>query len=310
MPRTVEVSLPSRHTDRFISELRKMDGLMGLRLQKNGSIQPEGDVLSMELTDTSLSDFMLFMDKKGFLDDPSISVTTSEPLSIVSKSGSPKTFSDVNEATWEEMLSTLSKQSNMTLNNMVIMFISGSLAVIGIVTNALHIVVGAMVIAPGFLPLVRISLGFISKSINWKNGLGDTAKGYISLVAGAAITTLVLELLGKNPVGGESSYLPSGVLISYWTSLTVPSVLVTVGASIAGAIIIATHRSVLTAGVMIALALIPSAAILAIGVVSGNADIALGGLRRWAVDAGIIAVLSGVVFLWKKRSVHKRNTTA
>jgi uncharacterized membrane protein len=165
-----------------------------------------------------------------------------------------------------------------------------------------------MVIAPGFLPLIRISLGFISKSINWKNGVNDTAKGYISLVAGAAITTVILELLGKNAVSGESSYLSSGVLMSYWTSLTIPSILVTVIASIAGALIIATHRSVLTAGVMIALALVPSAAILAIGVVTGNADVALSGLRRWLIDAGSVSLFSAVVFLWKKSSVYKRNS--
>lgn len=307
MPRTVELSVPPKHTDSIISEIKKWDGLIGMRLQKNGSIQPEGDVLSMELTDASLSEFMLFMDKKGFLNDPSVSITTSHPLSIVSKSASSKTYSDVNEATWEEMVSILSKQSNMTISNMVVMFISGCLAVIGIVTNALHLVIGAMVIAPGFEPIVRIPLGFISKSINWKNGIGDTAKGYISLIAGAAVTTIVLELLGKNTVSGESSYLSSGVLISYWTSVTVPSILVTVVASIAGGIIIATHRSVLTAGVMIALALIPAAAILAIGVVTGDADVALGGLRRWLIEVGIVALFSAAVFMWKKGSVQKRN---
>jgi hypothetical protein len=123
MPRKIEISLPPAHTDLFISELQKLDGLLGLRLQKNGSIQPKGDVLSIELTDASLSQFMLFMDQKGFLDDPSISLTTSEPLSIISTSASTKTSSDVNEATWEEMLSTLSKQSNMTINNIIIMLI-------------------------------------------------------------------------------------------------------------------------------------------------------------------------------------------
>lgn len=118
--------------------------------------------------------------------------------------------------------------------------------------------------------------------------------------------------MGKFPTSSacgysEASYLPAGVLVSYWSTITASSVIVSAGASAAGALLIATHRSVLTAGVMIALALIPSASVAAMALVAGNPDLAVKGLLRWSIDAALVAVLSGLVFLWKRHRVQRRN---
>jgi len=40
-----------------------------------------------------------------------------------------------------------------------------------------------------------------------------------------------------------------GDLVSYWTGITVPSLLVTLVAGVAGGVLVATNRAVLTAGV-------------------------------------------------------------
>jgi len=307
MPRTLQITIPGKNTDDLINDINNWDGLLGLRLQREGSLQPKGDVISLEVTDKALHKLMKLLDEKGLMQHPDVQVVTSQPLSIISKDASAKTATDVSEAIWEEMMSNISKQSNMTINNLIVMFVAGVLAVIGIVTNALHIVVGAMVIAPGFEPVVRIALGVTTKSFDWRNGAKDTAKAYLSLLAGALLTAVILQLTGKQLISGESSYLPSGVLISYWTSIKVPSIIVTVVASVAGALIIATHRSILTAGVMIALALVPSASVIVIGLVGGDTDIALKGLLRWILEVSIITLFSGLVFFWKKSSVYRRN---
>ncbi|MBM3492617.1 MAG: hypothetical protein FJX68_19690 [Alphaproteobacteria bacterium] len=44
----------------------------------------------------------------------------------------------------------IGKNSNMTGNALLVMLAAGVLAAIGIATNALHIVIGAMLIAPGY----------------------------------------------------------------------------------------------------------------------------------------------------------------
>jgi uncharacterized membrane protein len=114
--------------------------------------------------------------------------------------------------------------------------------------------------------------------------------------------------MGVKVLGGEASYLPAGTLISYWLSIKPSSILVTAAASAAGAILVAANRSVLTAGVMIGLALVPSATIIGMGIAERQWEVAVLGARRWLVEAGLIAFFSLLVFLWKRVRVHQRDT--
>lgn len=60
--------------------------------------------------------------------------------------------------TWEELELSIGEDSTMTLDRTIVMFSAG----IGLLTGALHVVIGAMVIAPGFQPFARFVLGVIN----------------------------------------------------------------------------------------------------------------------------------------------------
>lgn len=307
MPRKVEIALPSAQTSDVLEEIRNIDDIISLRLQQHVSLKPSGDVISLEVTDRSLHSLMLLLDKRKMLQNPLVSVTTSQPLSIISQPSSLEITNDTSEATWEEMQSMISKESNMTTNGLLTMIVAGIIAAVGISTNALHLVIGAMVVAPGFEPIVRIPLGLITSNIAWKRGVTDTLKGYAGLMAAAALTTLLLQALGQDTLDGKASYLTEGALLSYWTKISVTSVIVSAAAGFAGALVIAAHKSILTAGVMIALALIPSATLTGMALAEGEFYIAQQAALRWVLDVALVAAFSVIVFLWKKYSVHRRN---
>jgi uncharacterized membrane protein len=280
--------------------------LIGLKVQKNISVKPEGDIISLNVTNRHFNSLMLLLKKLKLTSKASASVSANQPLFIISKSSSYEINNDVSATAWEEMQANMNKESISTINSMLIMFIAGMIAVIGIVTNALHIVIGAMVIAPGFAPITRFSLGIVTESTDWKSGLRDTFKTYSALLAGAFIASFIMQSLGYNLISGKSSYLPLGVLVSYWTSINTSSIIITISAAIAGALVIITNRSVLTAGVMIALALIPATSIIGIGIVAGDFDVAGNAAIRLFLEIGIVAIASALTFLWKKYSVYKR----
>lgn len=100
---------------------------------------------------------------------------------------------------------------------------AGIIAAVGISTNALHLVVGAMVIAPGFETVVRIPLGIITDNVAWKRGVTDTLKGYGALLVASALTMLLLQVLGFDTLKGKASYLAEGALVSYWTTISATS---------------------------------------------------------------------------------------
>ena len=308
MPRRVEFTVSSEKTEAVVERISALEGLIGLRVQPGISREPKGDVVTVEITNRSLPELTRLLSDQGAGRSSTTSFSTSEPISIVSASSAEEIVQDVSEATWEEMEVVIAKNSNATASALLVMAISGVLATIGIATNALHIVVGAMLIAPGFQPIVRIALGIVGKSGAWRRGISHTLQGYLALAAGAAGTALFLQAIGESPLGNEASYLPAGVLISYWTSISVSSIVVTSVAGAAGALLIATNRAILTAGVMVALALVPGAAIAALAVVSGDFEVAGSGALRWIMEAGIVLLTSMLVLFWKRSRVHRRST--
>lgn len=307
MSRNIQVSLPSEHTNKLLQKIQNLDGLIGLRVHRNVSLQPKGDVLDFDLINPEVNNFLLLMEKEGLLNNEEVSVTTNQPTSILSRSSSEKILTESHETSWEDVLKNLLHESNMSFNTQVVMFISGIIAAIGISTNTLHVVIGAMLIAPGFEPVSRLAMGLVTKHRDWKRGGMDILKGYGVLIIGAIVGGLIVKILDKDVIPGTSSYLPAGVLPEYWTSITATSVLVSIVAAVAGGIIIMTNKSLLTAGVMVALALIPAATLIGLGLIEANYALMGTAFIRLLLELLIVAICTGAVFLWKRNTTHKRN---
>jgi hypothetical protein len=308
MPRSVQITVPPQQTDALVDEIKALEGLIGLRVQRGISIQPPGDIITLEITTAALHNLMRLLDRFGVGADASSSAVTSHPQSIVSAAHARVISQDSSEATWEEMELTIGHESNMTVNGLLLMAIAGIVAAIGISTDTLHLVIGAMVIAPGFEPISRIALGVVAQGEGWRRGLVDTAKAYVVLVISAGVTALLLQAMGIAPLGGNATYLAEGSLVSYWTNITGNAIAASAAAAIAGALLLSANRSVLTAGVMIALALIPTAALAGMALVAGDLNLVGQALLRWAIDLALVALLSLVVFQWKRAALQQRNT--
>ncbi len=305
MPRTVDITVPPDQTDPLVAEIEKIEGQLSLRVQRGLSQKPKVDVITVGITRRSLSDLMKMLDDRGVPRNPDASVATSQPLSVVSSS-SGRPSSTTRHSTGEEIETTIARETNMTINTLILMFAAGVFAAVGLATNVLHYVLAAMTIAPGFMPILRVALGVVARSKAWRRGLGDLGAGYLALVAGAAVTTLILRGAGIDVFGGKSSYLPERVLLHYWSTLTVSSLVVSITAGVTGAVLVYTERSILTLAVMIALALIPGAAMVGMGLAGGSLTVAAQGLLRWAVDAVIVLAAALAVFRWKRVRLHNR----
>ena len=310
MSRTIEVSLPSEHTANLLPKIQKLEGLIGLRVQKNISISPKGDVLSFDLINSEVTNFFIILEKEGLLQHENVSITTSKPTNVISKTHSDLLLTESHETSWEDMLKNLLHESNMNLNTRLLMFFSGMIAAIGISTNSLHTVVGAMLIAPGFEPISRLAMGLVAEHRDWKRGGRDTIVGYAVLILGAIAGALIIGFLNKDILPGSSTYLSASALVKYWSTITATSIIVSVFASLAGGIIIMSNKSLLTAGVMVALALIPSASLIGMALVEGDFGIVRSAALRLCIEIGIVAVFTGLIFQWKRMTSHKRKMQA
>ncbi len=306
MSRHVQISLAAHLTEQFIREIEPIEGVTGIGLHKGVSIRPKGDIITVELTNPALLELMRRLEARGLGKSADSSIVTGQLLSSVSSPDARQLTREPSDATWEEMESSLLKESNTNRNTLFLMFAAGVMAAIGVSTNTLHMVIGAMLIAPGFEPITRIGLGLVTGSQASKRGAHDLLRLYLALMLGAAVTTLMFLAAGQPPLSSGPGYLGDSALLTYWTSLTLTSTVVTAMSAIAGAILVATNRSVLTAGVMTGLALIPAMTIAVMALIVGEWAVCGLAIVRWLIDCLLVLLLSVLVFVWKRHSVQGR----
>lgn len=305
MPRLVTVSLPRERAGSLVEELAGLDGVLTLSRHRDASVMPPGDLVNVEVLDTSVPALFDLLTRHGSGHDKSVSVTTSEPTSVVSASSSGPLSREAATAAFEEVDSILDQEATMRANKLMAMAAAGVIATVGLVSNSVHIVVGAMVIAPGFEPFLKLGLRVTGPTRSFRRGFYDTGAGWAATVAGAVVASVVLRWLGIPLDGSKGGYLPKGSLLAYWRELTAISTVTAVTAGVIGTLLVVSNRSVLTAGVMIVLALVPGAALVGVGLVDGDLGLAVDGAVRWGHDAVIVTAAGATVFGFL-RLVRKR----
>ena len=307
MPRTLQISVPSEQTEALIADLREV-GTLSLRLHRGASLQPAGDVVSADVTDRDLPAAAALAARYGAGTSSSVSLSTTRPESLVQAGQHKTVVRDTTVSTVPEVELAIARESTMTPMKIGVMAISGAIAGVGVLTGALHLVIGAMVIAPGFEPFSRVALGVVQRTAAWRDGLKDVALGYAALAAGGAVAAVLSAVLGAGPLSpGSGSYLPASDLVSYFSTTSWTGVAVAVIAGGGGALLLVINRRVLTAGVMIALALIPSLALAAMALVAADLPLAGRATARFLVDAVLVTVMSALVFLGQRLHDGRRD---
>jgi hypothetical protein len=303
--RIIDLTIPVADTDAFVAEVRAVEPL-GLRLQRGSSLHPPGDVVTLEVRNEQLGEVMRIADRYGLGERGGVTMSTSVPLSVVVHSEQALTR-EVGATTWEELELSIGEDSTMTVDRITVMAIAGFIAGLGIVSGTLHLVIGAMVIAPGFQPFARFLLGVINRSGAWRGGLLDAGRAYGALLAGAAAAAVLSQLLGVSALeAGDDSYLSADALVVYWTTLSWTGVAVGAAAGVCGGILISLNRTVLTAGVMVALALVPTATLVPMGLVAGDPGLALDAALRFLAEVSLVLASVTVVFVLKRRRDRRR----
>ncbi|MFP5371852.1 MAG: DUF389 domain-containing protein [Actinomycetes bacterium] len=306
MPRSVTISIPPDRSGALVDDLSSLEGVVSLSRQRRASIIPPGDLVSVDVVNSSMPPLFDLLSRYGAGTDDAVSVSTTEPLAVVSASSSSALARDPATSSLEEVEATLERESNMRANKVTAMATAGAIAAVGLVTGSVHVVVGAMVIAPGFEPFVKVALRVTGRGRSFGRAFADIAVGWSALFAGALAGALVLRALGVSATTPSAGYLAGSDLLTYWRDLTGSATVIAVLASVAGTVLVAASRAVLTGGVMIALALVPGAALGAIGLADGDLGLAADGALRWAHDAAVVTAVATAVLAGYRRARGRR----
>lgn len=139
MPRIIEVSTSAEKVDSLVKGLRSLDRVIGIARQRDGSVDPRGDTLSINTTSEGCRAVLRLLDRADLSDDDSI--TTSEPRSVISSKHRQGLDAEGSETIWEEMAFMLCRNTNPEPDYLTLMALAGAVAAVGLWTETLYIVV-------------------------------------------------------------------------------------------------------------------------------------------------------------------------
>ncbi|MEJ2861993.1 DUF389 domain-containing protein [Actinomycetospora flava] len=304
MHHQIDVTVPSAAADDLVAALGAHDGVLALTHQPGGSVKPPGDVLSLHVLNRSVDDVLATVDRARA--HGPIAVATVRTESVVASGRQDAIEDDADESPWEEFERTLRHHGRISTNYLALMALGGAIAVAGLlsppVPQALALGASAIV-APAFEPVAKLALALLRGSAyRIRRSLVSVVVGYLVLAAAGGVAFLVLRALGLAKPG----VLASSEGVHMVADPTAADWLVGAGGALAGLVIVTSFREAVLAGALIALALVPAAGLVGVGVVAGDWALALDGLQRAGADMGLVVLLGGAVVLVKDRLHHGR----
>jgi uncharacterized hydrophobic protein (TIGR00271 family) len=201
---------------------------------------------------------------------------------------------------WEEVQSRTSESTELSFTFLAFMVLATLIAAVGILTDAIILIIGAMVVGPEFGPLAGICVALVTGRRQLaRRSLLALAVGFPLGIAASAALTLILRTAGKAP---DEAQHPATLFIS---DPNVYSVLVAAFAGIAGILSLSTAKSGALIGVLISVTTIPAAANVGVAAAYGNWDECRGAALQLAINLSTI-VVAGVATLAAQRALYVR----
>ncbi|MBO0952403.1 DUF389 domain-containing protein [Fibrella forsythiae] len=304
MHRTFNVSIPPSCTGPLIDQLQAMPDVIGLSVERGTSLKPAGDVLILQVLNRGTDDVLQCIATR--CQGQPFSIATSELASLIDPSNHYRIEKDYDEAIWEEMEAGLRHNGRLTPNYIALMGIGGMIAAVGLVSEPAPQAVSfvaAAVLAPGFDPLAKVSLGITNRRAHLVlYGIRNSLLGYLTLIIVAGLSFWLMQLTGATTVHEFTSNPEIESLSNPGTK----QYMLSLGGALAGAIIVASYRDSFIAGAMMALASIHSAAMIGVSIAASDWGNAWQGTERFGVDVLVVLISCYAVFGLKQRFVHRR----
>jgi len=305
MHKQIVISGDSRALEAMAGEFARLEGVVGLSLQRASSLKPAGDVLSIYVLNRTADDVL--RRAAGETRRGIVSIVIAEASAFLDTGKSELIARDDDEALWEEVESQLRNHGRVSVNYLLLMMLGGIITGLAFtldpVTQAIAFV-GASITCPGFEPLAKVSQGWVLRRASMaRHGATATLAGYAVLILAAAAAFGLLVLLGE----AKHAQLVAEPITTSLTSWNARSLLPSLVAAAAGGLMVASLRDAYVVGPLMVLALIPAGGLVGASLACGDLRLAGMALARTGVDMLFVVALVAAVFAWKQRSKHRRS---
>ncbi|MEJ7787383.1 MAG: DUF389 domain-containing protein, partial [Solirubrobacteraceae bacterium] len=268
---------------------------------------PSGDLILCDVAREDASVVLAELRELGLAEQGTIAIETVDTSISTAASSAERAAagSPADAVVWEEVESRTSESAKLSGSFLAFMVLATLIAGVGILTDSVILIIGAMVVGPEFGPLAGVCVALVHRRLDLaRRSLIALAVGFPLAIGVTYAATLLLRAADRGPA--QLADHPATLFIS---SPDLFSVVVAVLAGIAGVISLSTAKSGALIGVLISVTTIPAAA---------NVGVA-GAYRDWGEFSGaayqlginlIAIVLAGVATLGIQRAFYIRRRRA
>lgn len=269
--------------------------------------KPDGDLI---LCDVAREDASLVVaelrqrgvDRAGTISLETIDSAISDAARVAEEAavGSP-----ADAVVWEEVESRTSESAELSFSFLAFMVLATLIAGVGILTDSVILIIGAMVVGPEFGPLAGLCVALVQRRLSLaRRSLVALAVGFPAAIAATYVSTLLLRAADRGP--DELGDHPATLFISHPDLF---SVIVALLAGIAGVLSLSTAKSGALIGVLISVTTIPAAANVGVAAAYQDWSEFRGAAAQLAINL-VAIVLAGVITLSIQRAFYVRRRRA
>jgi uncharacterized hydrophobic protein (TIGR00271 family) len=204
---------------------------------------------------------------------------------------------------WEEVQSRTSENVELSGSFLAFMVVATLIAGVGIVTDQIILIIGAMVVGPEFGPLAALSVALVHlRGDLARRSLVALTVGFPLAIAASFVLALALDLFGLVP----GAYAQEDHTFTQFISSPDEFSAIVAGlAGVAGVLSLTAAKSGALVGVLISVTTIPAAANIGVALALGDVEESLGAAGQLAINLSAI-VAAGVAVLFIQRRLYLR----
>lgn len=297
--------VPPAEVEEILALLRESDAVVNIVHLPGVALKPAGDLVLCDVAREEGSYILARLRETGLESSGSIAVETVDTaISDVAREAeraAPGAPSDA--VVWEEVEARTSESAELSLSFLAFMVIATMIAGVGIVTDSLILIIGAMVVGPEFGPVAGICVAAVQRRLDLaRRSFVALAVGFPLAIATTLLATLLARVADLGPEELHTDVRAVTLFISHPDTFTVVVALL---AGVAGVLSLTSAKSGALIGVLISVTTIPAAANVGVASAYGDWNELRGAAAQLGINLGVI-IVAGTATLRLQRLNYTR----
>jgi uncharacterized hydrophobic protein (TIGR00271 family) len=301
----LRVLAPAALTDTVLSMIEQHVGTANVTVVRGAGHGDAADLVEAQVAREAADELLDRLCDAGLADSGAITVL---PIDLELSAAAERAQADApgsgtDALVWEEVAARTGEDSELTGVYLAFLVIATMLAAIGVVTDSLITVVGAMVVGPEFGPLAALAVGAVDR--RWRL----VRRAGLALLVGFPVAMLVTA--AATAIGRASGLVDVDALGSLARATDFIfhpgpySLIVALLAGAVGMLSLTSGKSAALVGVFISVTTVPAAGYVAVALVSGEPHRAWGSVVQLVVNLAGITVAAAVVLVIRRFAARR-----